>query len=87
MTELFAFEIPDKHFAPHKVTKPFYAKVAYSITAGKVHISEVSFSETCLKYIRVSTSLMNEIREAIEEKYSNGHVDETIMNALAPHII
>ena len=86
MTELYAFRIPDKYFAPHKVTKPFYAKVAYSVIKGEVKIEEVSLSITAMKYVRMGESLTNDIKAAIEKKVGNSHVDETIMSALAPHI-
>lgn len=90
MTQLFAYRIPDKYFSPHKVVVPFYARVAYSIVKGEVKIDEVTFSESAVKLVRLSTQLMIDIRSAIEEKVKpvvdNPHVDETILDAIAPHI-
>lgn len=90
MTQLFAYRIPDKYFAPHKVVVPFYARVAYSIVKGEVKIDEVTFSESAVKLVRMSTQLMIDIRSAIEEKVKpvvdNPYVDETILDAIAPHI-
>jgi hypothetical protein len=86
MTELFAYRIPDKYFAPHKVVKPFYAKVAYSVSNGAVKIEEVSMSINAMKYVRTSESLTKDIQAAVEKKVGNSHVNETIMAAIAPHI-
>lgn len=86
MTELFAYRIPDKYFAPHKVTKPFYAKVTYSIVKGEVKIEEVSLSITAMKYVRTGENLTNDIKAALELKVGNSHVDETILNSISAHI-
>lgn len=86
MTELFAFRIPEKYFAPHKVTKPFYAKVAYSVVNGAAKIEEVSLSITAMKYVRTGEALTSDIEVALEKKLSNSHVDETVMASIAPFI-
>lgn len=86
MTELFAYRIPDKYFAPHKVTTPFYAKVAYSVNKGEVKIEEVSLSITAMKYVRTGENLTNDIKAAIELKVGNSHVDQTILGSIAPYI-
>jgi hypothetical protein len=86
MTELFAFRIPEKYFAPHKVTKPFYAKVAYSVVNGVAKVEEVSLSITAMKYVRTGEGLTTDIEVALEKKLRNAHVDQTVMAALAPHI-
>lgn len=84
MTQLFAYRIPDKYFAPHKVVVPFHARVTYSIYKGEVKIEEVSFSESALKYVKMGPQLMNDIREAIEAKANPVH--PIINSALAPFI-
>jgi hypothetical protein len=90
MTELFAYRIPDRYFAPHKVVKPFYARVAYSIVNDIVKIEEVSLSESAVKFVKMGPQLMADIRATIEAKVkpvvNNKHVSETVMSAIAPHI-
>jgi hypothetical protein len=87
MTELFAYRIPDKYFAPHKVVVPFIARVAFDVTDGKVKIFEVALSESAVKYVRTGEQFMNDIRSAIETKVMrNAHVNDTVMSALAPFI-
>jgi hypothetical protein len=90
MTELFAYRIPDRYFAPHKVVKPFYARVAYSIVNDIVKIEEVSLSESAVKFVKMGPQLMADIRATIEAKVkpvvNNKHVNEIVMSAIAPHI-
>lgn len=90
MTELFAYRIPDKYLAPHKVVVPFIARVAFEVKAGKVNILEVGLSESAVKYVKTGEQFMNEIRAEIEAKVksvvNNGHVNKTVMSAIAPHI-
>lgn len=90
MTELFAYRIPDKYLAPHKVVVPFIARVAFEVNAGKVNILEVGLSESAVKYVKTGEQFMNEIRAEIEAKVkpvvNNKHVNETVMSAIAPHI-
>lgn len=87
MIELFAYRIPDKYFAPHKVVKPFYARVAYTIVNNAVKIEEVSFSESALKFVKMGPQLTQDIREAIEAKLrSMNQVHPTILQAHTPFI-
>jgi hypothetical protein len=90
MTELFAYRIPDKFLAPHKVVVPFIARVAFEVKAGKVNILEVGLSESAVKYVKTGEQFMNEIRAEIEAKVkpvvNNKHVNETVMSAIVPHI-
>jgi len=88
MTQLFAYRIPDKFFAPHKVVKPFFARVTYSIVNDEVKIEEVSFSETAIKYVRMCDQLMADIRATIEGKVKpvSNNIHPTVMSAIAPYI-
>jgi hypothetical protein len=87
--EPYAYTIPNKYFAPHKVIIPFTARVAYEIVNGKIKIIEVGLSESAVKYVKTSPQLVNDIRKEMESKLlpvRNAHVNETIMAAIAPHI-
>jgi hypothetical protein len=90
MTELFAYRIPDKFLAPHKVVVPFIARVVFEVNEGDVKILEVGLSESAVKYVQTGEQFMNEIRTEIEAKVkpvvNNGHVNEMVMSAIAPHI-
>lgn len=87
MTELYAYQIPDKYFAPHKVVVPFIARVAYEIVNGKVKIIEVGMSESALKYVKTGTQFMIDMRKEIESKVLPVcNVHPTIMSAIAPFI-
>jgi hypothetical protein len=89
MTELFCYPIPDKYFAPHKVIKPFYAKVVYSVDGCNAKIEEIAFSPYCLEFINNHRGLVKDISKALKEaieKKGNTHVHPTIMSAIAPHI-
>lgn len=84
---LFAYQIPDKYLAPHKVVVPFIARVAYEIKDNEVKILEVGLSESAVRYVRTGEQFMNEIREAIEKKLKeNSQVNTTILQALEPFI-
>jgi hypothetical protein len=83
---IFPYRIPDIHFRPHRIIKPFYAKVVYTIVNGKPNIEEIAFSDSCLDYITGTSIMMNDIRKKLDKVVANSHVDETILSALMPHI-
>lgn len=89
MTEPYAYTIPNKYFAPHKVVIPFTARVAYEIENGKIKIIEIGLSESAVKYVKTSPQLVNDIKAEMESKLlpvRNSHVDETIINAIADYL-
>lgn len=87
MNDLFAYRIPDRFFAPHKVVVPFYARVAYKVEGKKVVIEEISLSENCLQYVRQQADMVKDIRKELEKKIKgNEHVNPTMLAAILPHI-
>jgi hypothetical protein len=89
MNEPYAYTIPNKYFAPHKVVIPFTARVAYEIENGKIKIIEIGLSESAVKYVKTSPQLVNDIKAEMESKLlpvRNAHINPTIAAALAPHI-
>lgn len=93
-SQIHAFRIPGKYFPACKVTKPFYARVIYSVSDGQVIIEDVGFSEKCLLHMNGGPALMQEIRTDIESALKkrkelfegNKQVNETLLGAIAPHI-
>ena len=55
MKEPYAYTIPNKYFAPHKVVIPFTARVAYEIENGNIKIIEIGLSESAVKYVKTSS--------------------------------
>lgn len=81
---IHAYRIPNTYFHPHKVIKPFYAKVLYKIVNGKAVIEEVAFHPDCLEYIAGVSQLKKDIQCKLDVIVGNSHVPSAIMNALIP---
>lgn len=92
MTEklIYAYQIPDSFFLPHKVVRPFMAKVIYKVVKGRAVIEEIGLSPKCLTYINNTEALMTridgELAGAIAKAKSLNNLNTTIAAALAPHI-
>lgn len=92
MTEkqIYAYQIPDSFFLPHKVIRPFMAKVVYKIVKDRPVIEEIGLSPKCLTYINNTEALMTridgELMAAIRKAKSLNSLNSTIAGALAPHI-
>lgn len=88
MTELlvFAYRIPDTYFRPHKVTKPFYARVSYRVENGKARIEEVGLSGNALDYIAGMSQMKKDIQSKLDQMVRNDHVNPIILNSIAHFI-
>lgn len=92
MTEkqIFPFRIPDNFFKPHKVVRPFYAKVIYKLVDGKPVIEEVGLSPKCLMFINDTAGMITRIEGELIGELRRGsmlkNIHPTIASALAPHI-
>lgn len=83
------YRIPDRYFPGVFVKKPFHAKVNYEVKNGQVKIYDVCLSPLCLMHIRDTDKMIIEMDRAIadaDKKRLGNMVNETIMNAIAPHI-
>lgn len=84
---LLPYEIPNKFFLPHIVTRKFHAKVIYTIKGGKPVIEEVGLSPKCLAFINNTSDMMVMIEDKLNEVVGrNPHVDETILGSIAAYI-
>lgn len=83
---IYPYRIPNTYFHPHKVIKPFYAKVLYKIEGGRAKIEEVGFHPDTLQYIAGMSQMKVDIQKKLDVIVGNSHVDKTIMSAIAPHI-
>ena len=87
---IYAYQIPDSFFLPHKVIRPFIAKVIYKVVKDRPVIEEVGLSPKCLTYINDTAGLMNridgELMAAIRKAKSLSNLNTTIAAAIAPHI-
>lgn len=95
-SQIYAFTIPAKYFPACRLVRPFIARVIYSIDKDEqVKIEDVGFSEKCLQHMNAGPSLMQEIRSDIEAAVAkrkeffegNNQISETLLSAIAPHII
>jgi len=88
--QIYAYQIPDSFFLPHKVIRPFYAKVTYSLDNGKVKIEDVGLSIKCLKYINdtagLATKIENELNAQLKKAINLNNMHPIIARALAPHV-
>lgn len=81
-----AYRIPNVYFHPHKIVKPFYAKVLYKIENGNAKIEEVAFHPDCLQYIAGMSQLKEAIQRKLDVIVGNSHVSNTILGSIAAHI-
>jgi len=84
------YRIPDQYFPSVRVTKPFYAKVNYNLTGGKVEISDAAFSANCLRHITDTGKLVEQMQddiEAAEIKKSESNIHPIMEQALFPAIM
>ena len=88
MTELlvYAYRIPDTYFRPHKVTKPFYARVSYRVEGGIARIEEVAFSGNALDYIAGVSQMKKDIQSKLDKMVANSHVNPIVLNSIAHFI-
>ena len=88
--QIYAYQIPDSFFLPHKVIRPFYAKVTYSLDNGKVKIEEVGLSIKCLTHINDTSALVvkieNELNAQVKKAINLNNIHPIIAQALAPHM-
>lgn len=88
--QIYAYQIPDSFFLPHKVLRPFYAKVTYSLDNGKVKIEEVGLSPKCLTHINDTSALVvkieNELNAQVKKAINLNNMHPIIARALAKHV-
>lgn len=87
---IFPYEIPNKFFLPHTVTRKFHAKVIYTIKDGKPVIEEVGLSPKCLAFINNTAGMMTMIEGKLNEVVTKAarlnNLNTTMACAIAPFI-